>query len=236
MQFAPAWRRRPMKYTQTTRASRDCGCGCGGSGACGVAALRAAEPSSDCGCGCGGSGACGQAERAAGRITPPGVPCPFGASRLPDGRCPGDDGVPESLGGALDVPPNYDALTPDQRAAWARAAVARQGGTPAEQEAAAQRARGSSDPMIAGIISQGAQTFRQWLSESSAERRAQIEAEARVRIAEIQARSGSAQAQLELERLRRERDQVVAQPASSGGGDVATIGVLALAAKLLGVF
>lgn len=142
-----------------------------------------------------------QAERTSGYVTPSGLPCAFGASRLPNGRCPEDtdddhgafgSGWGQPGAGAFGSTPTaqeVERMTPEQRAQLARQTVARAGGSQADQDAAASRARdGNFDwQMFAGVLSGGMNALRDWIRGDSAERVAQIEADARVRIAQIQA-------------------------------------------------
>lgn len=230
----------------------DCGCGCNGApGGCGGGARTAGDitpPGRPCPGGwarlpdgsCPGDTPTGGGGGWQGNGPTTG-PCPGGWARRPDGTCPGDA---PSGGASGDLPAGWQSWTAEQRAAYAREAVARAGATPAEQQAAAERARAADNAMVVGIVTQGVAAIRQWLQTSSAERIAEIEAQARVQIAEIQARNGSQAALLELAQLRAELERLRGgggyhgAPASapSGGGAVETLGIGFLVAKLLGLF
>lgn len=258
-------------YLSAQYKTCDGGCTCGGRGGAPVVAVDCGCGCNGAPGGCGGGATAG---RSAGDITPPGRPCPGGWARLPDGSCPGDTpsgggpGVdPTALPGqggcpsgqrrdpvtnrcvpfseqVNELPPGWQSWNAEQRAAYARDAVARAGGTTAEQQAAAERARQADNAMIVGIVTQGVGAIRQWLQTSSAERLAEIDAQARVQIAEIQARNGSQAALLELERLRLELERLRggggysggASAPSSGPGVVETGLGLGILAKLLGWF
>jgi len=113
-------------------------------------------------------------------------PCPLGETRDPvTMRCvPFNQGVNQ-------LPPGWQNWNEDQRAEYARQAVARQGGTTAEQQAAAERARAADNAMIVGIVTQGLGFIRSWLQGRTQERIAEIEARARVEVARIMAQAGS---------------------------------------------
>lgn len=144
-------------------------------------------------CPCKLKGGASAPERTAGYITPPGQPCAFGAPRRPDGRCPGDEvgGAGTGLGQPTDTPAQWDTWTPEQRAAYIRGEVARRGGTPAEQEEAARRARESNDRLILGLVALGVGAIRDYFQGRTQERIAEIEARARVEVARIMAQAGS---------------------------------------------
>lgn len=277
----PCYRSSAVRPAYLSAQYKTCagGCACGGrGGGCGCGAPPVAvEAAADCGCG-GGAAKDG---RTAGDLTPPGMPCPGGWARLPNGSCPGDfpsgggggwqGGTPTSQpcpggwarrpdgtcpGDAPGTGPGYDpnaqlpagwqSWTPEQRAEYARQAAARAGATPAEQAAAAERARQADNAMIAGLVQQGVGAIREWIRADNAETLARIDAQARIQIAEIQARSGSQAALLELEMLRRRLDQLMSggggggygaqQPAASGTGVVEAGVGLGIIGKLLGWF
>ena len=171
----------------------------------------------------------GGAERTAGYITPPGVPCAFGAPRRADGRCPGDEvgGSGSGLGQATEGPAQWDSWTPEQRAAYIRGEVARQGGTQAEQDAAARRASESNDRLILGLVALGVGAIRDYFSSRTQERIAEIEARARVEIARIMAQSGSQGGLMNGQgNTPGGGGNPTQQPAASGGGEIMLLPLL----------
>lgn len=177
-------------------------------------------------------------ERTAGYITPAGQPCAFGVPRRRDGRCPGDEvgtsgGHPGGGLGQAQYPPGenpnpspaeWDAWTPDQRAAWTRRRLAAQGATQAEQDRAAERAR-QNDALILGLVSLGVNAIRDYFSGRTQERIAEIEARARVEIARINAQSGGQGSLLNGEGTNPGQPQQQ-QPAASAGGELMLIPLL----------
>lgn len=121
--------------------------------------------------------------------------CPFGASRLPDGTCPGGGGGGggggSGLGEAIQLPAGWDSWTTEQQRAWAADYARRLGLSESEQRAFAERAAAADRAMVTGIINSGVSLVRDWINTRSAERVAEIEAQARIRVAEIQARGRS---------------------------------------------
>lgn len=168
-------------------------------------------------------------ERTAGYITPPGQPCAFNAPRRPDGRCPGDEvgGMGTGLGQPTEGPAQWDSWTPEQRAAYIRGEVARRGGSPAEQEEAARRARESNDRLIPGLVALGVGAIRDYFSSRTQERIAEIEARARVEIARIMAQSGSQGGLMNGQgNTPGGGGNPTQQPAASGGGEIMLLPLL----------
>lgn len=166
-----------------SKSAGDCGCGCGGSSASSSASSSAQKP-----CGCRGRGL--GVERSAGRITPAGQPCAFGAARLPNGRCPEDRDEASDPITADDIAragaptrEQWQSWSPDRRAEYARQWAADQRMSAAEQRAFAERARTADYTLIAGLVTSGVNVVRDLIEARSRERIAEIEANARTNVA-----------------------------------------------------